>query len=304
MPRLEQDFLHADPTGGSWSLAWYGARMSESKGHGLSWSHALEPGKVHLVFNLAGQAVVIGQSTRLGIAPSTVALCYPKGEIIATRLPDGSNHEFVVVSLDYQWLERQLGPHGRGLHPFLSVVLGDDDTRAKGQPVGQVRSMTLSEKDMARQLSDPPVDELAQSFWYAAKVSEIIALHMFRQRGASAGEPFCTGRKRVARERVDKVIEWLDDHMEEPLDLKLLAQHVGCAPHYLSRVFSSEMGRTISQQLRAVRIDRAAGLLETGRYNVTEAAVHVGYSSLSHFTKAFVQEKGMKPSEFLAREAV
>lgn len=276
--------------------------MTSASGQGLSWASALPPGKVHLIFNLEGQAVVMGQVTRLGIAPSTMAICYPQAKPIATRLPDSSNHEFVVVSLKYQWLEQQLGSLRNGLHPFLSDILGTNH-KSKGQPVGQVRSMTLAEKDMARQLADPPVEDAALPFWYAAKVSEILALHMFYPQNATTGEPFCSSRKRITRERVDKTIEWLDDHLDIPLDLRALAQHVGCAPHYLSRIFSAEMGRTISQQLRAMRIDHAADLLQSGRHNVTEAAIEVGYNSLSHFTKAFVLEKGIKPSEYLARES-
>jgi AraC-like DNA-binding protein len=39
--------------------------------------------------------------------------------------------------------------------------------------------------------------------------------------------------------------------------------------------------------LRQIRLDRAAELLRTGRCNVTEAALEVGYNSLSHFSTAF-----------------
>lgn len=110
------------------------------------------------------------------------------------------------------------------------------------------------------------------------------------------------GRHLVKQERVEKVNEWLRDHLDEPLDLKTLAQAIGCAPHYLSRLYSAQTGKTLSQQLRALRIEEAADLLDSGRYNVTEAAFEVGYNSLSHFAKAFAQERGMKPSAFLARD--
>ena len=42
-------------------------------------------------------------------------------------------------------------------------------------------------------------------------------------------------------------------------------------------------------------MERAAELLRTGRYNVTEAATEVGYSSLSHFSKAFCETIGCCP---------
>ena len=42
-------------------------------------------------------------------------------------------------------------------------------------------------------------------------------------------------------------------------------------------------------------MERAAELLRSGRYNVTEAATEVGYSSLSHFSKAFCETIGCCP---------
>ena len=42
-------------------------------------------------------------------------------------------------------------------------------------------------------------------------------------------------------------------------------------------------------------MERAAELLRSGRYNVTEAATEVGYASLSHFSKAFCETIGCCP---------
>jgi AraC-like DNA-binding protein len=42
-------------------------------------------------------------------------------------------------------------------------------------------------------------------------------------------------------------------------------------------------------------MERAAELLRTGRCNVTEAAVAVGYNSLSHFSSAFHETFGCCP---------
>ena len=127
---------------------------------------------------------------------------------------------------------------------------------------------------------------------------EIVSLHLFSP-VKEVGAPLTLPRNHVKEDRIERVNEWLSEHYEDALDLKKLAAEIGCAPHYLSRLFSSETGKTISQQLRAIRIDEAAGLLDSGRYNVTEACFEVGYNSLSHFTKAFVEEKGIKPSEYL-----
>jgi AraC-like DNA-binding protein len=52
---------------------------------------------------------------------------------------------------------------------------------------------------------------------------------------------------------------------------------------------------TIPQFLRQRRLERAGELLRSGRRNVTEAALEVGYSSLSHFSQAFREHFGCCP---------
>jgi AraC-like DNA-binding protein len=109
-------------------------------------------------------------------------------------------------------------------------------------------------------------------------------------------ELFCDRQKRLARERVNRVLGLLRQQLSEPPSLEEIGRAVGCSPFYLSRTFSREIGMTIPQYLRKLRMERAAELLKTGRYNVTEAALEVGYSSLSHFSQAFCQTIGCCPA--------
>ncbi len=89
--------------------------------------------------------------------------------------------------------------------------------------------------------------------------------------------------------------------MNEPLDLSALAKHAGIAPHYLSRKVRSETGTTLQRHLRRIRIEHACEQLSSGTSNITETALDVGYQSLSHFAKAFREETGIPPSEWIAR---
>jgi len=99
----------------------------------------------------------------------------------------------------------------------------------------------------------------------------------------------------VSRQRVERAIEILSQRLVEPPALKELGREVGCSPYYLSRTFSREMGMTIPQYLRQIRMERAAELLKSGKWNVTEAALEVGYNSLSHFSQAFCETMGCCP---------
>ena len=55
------------------------------------------------------------------------------------------------------------------------------------------------------------------------------------------------------------------------------------------------MGKTISQYLRQLRMEKAAELLRAGKLNVTQVAMEVGYASSSHFSTAFHETFGCCP---------
>jgi AraC-like DNA-binding protein len=147
-------------------------------------------------------------------------------------------------------------------------------------------------------LRHPPVFAPAQAVWFQSKASELAALLFFRP---PEGELFCTRAKRAARERVDRARAILRERLSAPPSLEELGRQVGCSPFYLSRLFSQEMRMTIQQFIRQVRMERAAELLRSGRCNVTEAALEVGYNSLSHFSSAFHETFGCCPGLYPLR---
>jgi AraC-like DNA-binding protein len=104
-----------------------------------------------------------------------------------------------------------------------------------------------------------------------------------------------TRKEQLARERVDKAQKIITENLEEPLNLTELGRRVGCSPYYLSRTFSACAGCTLQEYQRRIRIHRAAELLRGGQHNVTEAALAVGYSSFSYFTKTFRETFGCCP---------
>ena len=108
-------------------------------------------------------------------------------------------------------------------------------------------------------------------------------------------ELFCTRQQRLAQERVEQVIFLLEQNLASPLSLEELGKKIGCSHFYLSRVFSAQTGKTITQYLRQLRMERAAELLKSREYNVTEVSLEVGYASLSHFSAAFHETFGCCP---------
>ncbi|MEO1857635.1 MAG: helix-turn-helix transcriptional regulator [Rubritalea sp.] len=217
-------------------------------------------------------------------------------ELTATRME--KDESYLILSATTNWISRTFGARQEALHPMLRAILNNSESASA--ILGKVRSLSLAEKEIAYGLISPPVPVAAQEYWYLAKVLELLTHHLFAPNGLQTTEPFCSKIKRADRVRTEHCISWLSDRLDQPINLNELAKSVGCAPHYLSRQFKKSTGVTLKQKHRELRIDHAAKLLQDGDFNVTEAALEVGYNSLSHFSKAFQEEKGQLPSELLS----
>jgi AraC-like DNA-binding protein len=165
--------------------------------------------------------------------------------------------------------------------------------QAPAEGLSEVEPLNSRQRDLVLSLRQPPVLAAAQSTWFQAKAIELMGEFFFQQ--PPAAELFCHRHQRVARTRVELVEELIKRNLANPPTLQQIAKDVGCSPFYLSRMFSKEKGQTIPQFVRQLRLERAAALLRSGKHNVTEAALEVGYNSLSHFSHAFHQQFGCCP---------
>lgn len=255
----------------------------------LDWARSFHPGSLELCLNLTGAATVRDSQRTTELGPQTIAFYY-QGELplVATRQA-GDPHQFLTVEFSPDFLARHLGEKSADLHPLVrSVVRNEPHPSA----VSNVQRMATSLFSIMETLRHPPVFAPAQAIWFQSKAVELAAQLFFQP---PEGELFCTRAQRAARERVERARNILRERLAEPPSLEELGRLVGCSQFYLSRLFSQETGLTIQQFIRHIRMERAAELLRSGRCNVTEAALEVGYNSLSHFSSAFHETFGCCP---------
>lgn len=259
----------------------------------VDWAPSFHPDGVELCLNLSGEGQVEASTETLHLGPWSAGF-YRLGRngLRARRLP-GSEHQFITVELAPDFLAHHLRAAADDLHPLIrEAVAGNSADSAISRP----EPINSRQRELVLSLRQPPVLASAQAIWYQAKAVELMGEFFFQP--ASADELFCHRQQRVARDRVDKVIGILKRSLTSPPSLEEIGREVGCSPFYLSRTFSKETGQTIPQYLRQLRLERAADLLRSGDYNVTEAALEVGYNSLSHFSQAFHQQFGCCPGLF------
>jgi AraC family transcriptional regulator len=268
------------------SLEWHDFNAPEP----IDWARSFHPGSIELCLNLSGEGSV-GDGTRTARFGSQTAGFYRQGQSpLSAERAAGQTHRFITVEFRPDFLHRELVESSTWLHPLIRSSL---DTEPTGSAVSEPEPLTARQRDLVMALRQPPVLAGAQRLWYGAKVRELMSEFFFAPPPDS--ELFCHRQQRVARDRVETVVEALRKDLANPPTLEAIAREAACSPFYLSRTFSKEMGQTIPQYLRQLRMEKAATLLKSGSFNVTEAALEVGYSSLSHFSAAFHQTFGCCP---------
>ena len=279
--------LHGSVAHAGASFEWHDFKTS---GGEFDWGKSFHPGSVEVCLNLEGNGKVAFNKNEIAFTPLTAGF-YRRGEqpLRATR-DANQRHQFLTVEMSFEFLRRHLGEFVTSLHPLVrEVVAGQSEKSA----VATVTRLTSRQQQLLASLRDAPVLALAQTVWYQAKALEVAAELFFVAPGEK--ELFCQRQQRLSAERVEKVIALLRGKLAAPPTLEEIGRVVGCSPFHLSRTFSAATGLTIPQYTRQLRMERAAELLKSGKFNVTEAALEVGYSSLSHFSQAFHETFGCCP---------
>jgi LacI family transcriptional regulator len=84
----------------------------------------------------------------------------------------------------------------------------------------------------------------------------------------------------------------------EPLTVQDILQEVPVYQHRLQRGFRQLVGRTMLEEIRRVRIERARHLLATTDMTMAQVAKRTGFASNKRFSEEFRRETALRPSEY------
>lgn len=103
--------------------------------------------------------------------------------------------------------------------------------------------------------------------------------------------------------RMHRVLEHIDRHLDQPLELDTLAAVANFSAFHFHRLFSAWMGETLGEYLRRRRLEVAAMRLVTQpSTQVLPVALAVGFGSAEAFSRAFKTRFGTSPTAWRARE--
>jgi transcriptional regulator GlxA family with amidase domain len=97
------------------------------------------------------------------------------------------------------------------------------------------------------------------------------------------------------------VSQWLAQRIQEPYDLKRLAQAFHVSPRTLMRRVKMETGSSPLTLLQQARVDEAKRLLSSTSWSIARIVEAIGYTDVATFTRLFAREVGETPARYRRR---
>ncbi len=108
--------------------------------------------------------------------------------------------------------------------------------------------------------------------------------------------------KKITREEYQKcvnaVVDYINLHLGEEIDLKSLARISHFSPFYFHRIMKAFLGEPVGTFIVRTRTETAARLLRYTDLPIADIAYRIGYSSSSSLSKVFKQFYGISPLEY------
>lgn len=102
---------------------------------------------------------------------------------------------------------------------------------------------------------------------------------------------------------VNTVIDYIQAHLDEKLNLDKLARIACFSPYHFHRIFKAVSGETLSSYIKRLRLEKALRLLRNhNNLNLTKMALELGFSSGANFSRDFSSYYGFPPREALQKD--
>ena len=104
----------------------------------------------------------------------------------------------------------------------------------------------------------------------------------------------------LSPERLQRVRDYVEAHLDEDLSLTMLADIACLSPYHFSRSFKEAAGVGPQRYVIQRRVERAKRLMRQTHQPLALIALEAGFGDQSHFTIAFRREIGVTPGAFRA----
>ncbi len=114
----------------------------------------------------------------------------------------------------------------------------------------------------------------------------------------TAGQSAVPQLSQMDQSFIDHLNRLIEDHiMQEDIDMAFVTDKLAMSHSTFYRKVKALTGMTATEYIRKRRLRHCYQLLESGDYNVNQAAAMTGFNQMAHFRETFKREFGILPSE-------
>lgn len=231
---------------------------------------------------------------------------------------------------------RSLGPTLKKLNNAAFRYFFDPENRVNTQLTGPRRVPLFRQIDQAvasgdaalvmqllRKLQSLPVEQFSlgaiwnlygmlsasEKFGPVVAVDDIYNAQQMVMRFKSFSNMVDTLCKRIQQEQAEPVtkmsntaflymIKYIDLHLTEDCSLQQLSKEMNMTANYLGQVFKRETGKSYTQYITELRIERSKEMLLSGDLSIGEIGTALGFNDYFYFLKTFKRITGMTPKQY------
>lgn len=105
-------------------------------------------------------------------------------------------------------------------------------------------------------------------------------------------------KKRAFSRPIAQCLDYVYNHLHQPISLQDLADLTDLNPSYLSTLFKEEMGLTVSDYIMSKKMEAARNMLKYSNETYAEISTVLNFSSQSHFIRTFKKHNGETPRQY------
>ncbi len=106
------------------------------------------------------------------------------------------------------------------------------------------------------------------------------------------------GDNMLQKQIINDLVEWIDMHLEDPLNINIIAEKAGYSKWHLQRMFKDMTNKNLASYIRYRRLTCAAIDLLSSDYSVTDLALKYQFDSLPSFIRAFKRYFNLTPTQY------
>ena len=191
---------------------------------------------------------------------------------------------------------------------MLFMLLAQDTVDLVAAEMQRPGSAARQSVPDVRFVNDPAISSFALSTvsalqagapsFYAEVSAQWLAAHLLLgpSNGAEWLRSLSTGQ--ISDARLLRVLEYIQAHLADRLDLRVLSREAGISPFHFAALFRKAIGATPHKHVQYLRMQTAQYMLRDTDKSILDIALTCGFGSASHFAAAFRQQFSKSPTEY------